>query len=265
MNRIKNVLVQHDKSQKSFVGFITAGDPTIEKTKEFILEMIKGGADLIEIGIPFSDPIAEGPVIQAANIRALSKGIDTDKVFQLVGEVRKESEIPLVFMTYLNLVFSYGYEKFFKRCEEAGVDGIILPDLPFEEKKEVAEVASKYGVEVISLIAPTSENRIKMIAKEANGFVYLVSSMGVTGMRTEIKTDLDSIIKVIRENTEIPCFVGFGINTSEQAVEISQKCDGVIVGSAIVKIIEEYGENAGKYIFDYVKSMKDSIQSGSNR
>lgn len=254
------MLIHNGEKQKTFVGFITAGDPTIEKTKEYIFEMINGGADLIEIGIPFSDPIAEGPVIQAANIRALSKGIDTDKVFQLVCEVREKSEIPLVFMTYLNLVFSYGYEKFFKRCKEIGVDGIILPDLPFEEKKEVTEVASKYGVEVISLIAPTSENRIRMIAQDATGFIYLVSSMGVTGIRNEIKTDLESIIKVIRENTEIPCFVGFGINTPEQAAEISKKCDGVIVGSAIVKIIEKYGDNAGKYIFDYVKSMKDSVE-----
>ncbi|WP_312653174.1 tryptophan synthase subunit alpha [Aminipila sp.] len=264
MNRIKDILIHNGEKQKAFVGFITAGDPTIEKTKEFIFEMIKGGADLIEIGIPFSDPIAEGPVIQAANIRALSKGIDTDKVFELVCDVRKESGIPLVFMTYLNLVFSYGYDKFFKRCEETGVDGIILPDLPFEEKKEVTEAASKYGVEVISLIAPTSENRIKMIAEEASGFVYLVSSMGVTGMRNEIKTDLEGIIKVIRENTKIPCFVGFGINTPEQAAEISQKCDGVIVGSAIVKIIEKYGDNAGKYVFDYVKSMKDSVKKTRN-
>jgi len=264
LNRIKDILIHNGEKQKAFVGFITAGDPTIEKTKEFIFEMIKGGADLIEIGIPFSDPIAEGPVIQAANIRALSKGIDTDKVFELVCDVRKESGIPLVFMTYLNLVFSYGYDKFFKRCEETGVDGIILPDLPFEEKKEVTEAASKYGVEVISLIAPTSENRIKMIAEEASGFVYLVSSMGVTGMRNEIKTDLEGIIKVIRENTKIPCFVGFGINTPEQAAEISQKCDGVIVGSAIVKIIEKYGDNAGKYVFDYVKSMKDSVKKTRN-
>lgn len=254
------MLIHNGEKQKAFVGFITAGDPSIEKTKEYIFQMIKGGADLIEIGIPFSDPIAEGPVIQAANIRALSKGIDTDKVFELVCEVREKSEIPLVFMTYLNLVFSYGYEKFFKRCKETGVDGIILPDLPFEEKKEVTEVSSKYGVEVISLIAPTSENRIRMIAQDATGFIYLVSSMGVTGIRNEIKTDLESIIKVIRENTEIPCFVGFGINTSEQAAEISKKCDGVIVGSAIVKIIEKHGDNAGKYIFDYVKSMKDSVE-----
>lgn len=264
MNRIKDVLIHNGEKQKAFVGFLTAGDPNIEKTKEFIFEMIKGGADLVEIGIPFSDPIAEGPVIQAANIRALSKGINTDKVFQLVCEVRKESEIPLVFMTYLNLVFSYGYDKFFKRCEETGVDGIILPDLPFEEKKEVVEVAQKYNVEVISFIAPTSENRIKMIAQEAAGFVYIVSSMGVTGMRNEIKTNLESIIKVVRKNTEIPCFVGFGINTPEQAAEISQNCDGVIVGSAIVKIIEKYGDNAGKYVFDYVKSMKDSVKKSAN-
>lgn len=259
MSRIKNLHICKEKKEKAFIGFLTVGDPNIEKSRDYIFEMIKAGADLIEIGIPFSDPIAEGPTIQEANIRAISEGIDTDKVFQLVCEVRRESEIPLVFMTYLNLVFSYGYDNFFSRCRETGVDGIILPDLPFEEKKEVSEVAEKYGVDVISLIAPTSENRIKKIAEEASGFVYVVSSMGVTGMRNEIKTDLDSIIKVIRENTNIPCCVGFGINTPNQANQISKICDGVIVGSAIVKIIEKYGENADKHIFDYVKSMKQNI------
>jgi len=253
LSRIKNIR----KKEKAFIGFLTAGDPSVEKTKEFIFQMAQAGADLVEIGIPFSDPIAEGPIIQNANIRALSKGITTDTVFQMVSEVRKGTEIPLVFMTYLNLVYSYGYENFFARCEETGVDGIIIPDLPYEEKGEVCEVASKYGVDVISMVAPTSEERIKIIAKEAEGFIYVVSSMGVTGMRNNIGTDLQNLIEVIRENTNLPCFVGFGINTPEQAAELSKLCDGVIVGSAIVKIIEEHGRNAGKHIYDYVKKMKE--------
>lgn len=245
---------------KAFIGFLTGGDPTIEKSKELILEMVRGGADLIEIGIPFSDPIAEGPVIQAANIRALASGTTTDKIFELVEAVRKETEIPLVFLTYLNPVFNYGYDRFFSRCEESGVDGIIIPDLPYEEKGELGAIAQGYGVDVISLIAPTSEQRIKQIAAEAKGFLYVVSSMGVTGMRSEIKTDLKGILDTIKEVSKIPVAVGFGINTPEQAREIGSIADGVIVGSAIVKIIEKYGEAADTYIYEYVKSMKEALR-----
>jgi tryptophan synthase alpha chain len=252
--------VHRDDKEKAFIGFLTAGDPTMDKSKEFILEMERAGADLVEIGIPFSDPIAEGPVIQEANIRALSAGANTDKVFELVEEVRKESEIPLVFLTYLNPVYSYGYASFFTRCQMAGVDGIIIPDLPFEEKGEIYEIAKKYGVDIISLIAPTSEDRIKTIAKEATGFVYVVSSMGVTGVRSQIKTDLNAILKVLKETTDTPCAVGFGINTPEQAAKISKVADGVIVGSAIVKIIEKYGIYAGAHIYEYVKNMKDACR-----
>lgn len=244
---------------KAFIGFVTGGDPSIEKSEEFIMEMIRGGADLIEIGIPFSDPTAEGVVIQEANIRALSNGTTTDTIFDLVVNVRKKTDVPLVFLTYLNPVFTYGLEKFFTRCEETGVDGIIIPDLPYEEKGELAGIATSHGVDIISLIAPTSEDRIKKIASDATGFVYVVSSMGVTGVRNEIKTDVKSIIDVVKSVTNVPTAVGFGISTPEQATEISQYADGVIVGSAIVKLCGKYGENAAPHIYEYVKSMKDSI------
>lgn len=247
------------KNGKAFIGFVTGGDPSIEKSEEFIMEMIRGGADLIEIGIPFSDPTAEGVVIQEANIRALGNGTTTDTIFDLVVNVRKKTDVPLVFLTYLNPVFTYGLEKFFTRCEQTGVDGIIIPDLPYEEKGELAGIASNHRIDIISLIAPTSEDRIKKIAADATGFVYVVSSMGVTGVRSEIKTDVKSIIDVVKSVTNVPTAVGFGISTPEQAAEISQYADGVIVGSAIVKLCAEFGENAAPHIYEYVKSMKDSI------
>ncbi|MCL2116086.1 MAG: tryptophan synthase subunit alpha [Methanobrevibacter sp.] len=245
---------------KAFIAFLTAGDPSKEKTIEFILAMEEAGADIIEIGIPFSDPIAEGPVIQNANTRALSHGIHTDDIFDLVRDVRSKSNVPLAFLTYINPVFYYGYEKFFKKCKEVGVNGIIIPDLPYEEKEEVVAIAAKYDVDLISLIAPTSDDRIKMIAKTSKGFIYLVSSMGVTGIRSEIKTDLEDIIGEIRKVTNVPVAVGFGINTPEQSKNIAKVADGVIVGSAIVKIIEKYGDNATPYIKEYVATMKEATR-----
>lgn len=245
---------------KAFIGFLTGGDPSIEKSEEFIMQMVEAGCDLIEIGIPFSDPIAEGTVIQEANIRALSGGTTTDKIFELAANVRKKTDVPMVFLTYLNPVFCYGYEKFCAKCEEAGVNGIIIPDMPYEEKEELLPYTKAHHVDLISLIAPTSEQRIKMIASEATGFIYVVSSMGVTGMRNEIETDLDSMIATIKSVSDVPVAVGFGVNTTTQAAKIAQISDGVIVGSAIVKIIEEYGEDAGAHVYEYVKSMKDAIR-----
>jgi tryptophan synthase alpha chain len=248
------------KDNKAFIAFLTAGDPSKEKTVEFILAIEEAGADLIEIGIPFSDPIAEGQVIQNANIRALSKGINTDDIFDIVVEVRSKSDVPLAFLTYANTVFYYGYEKFFKKCQEVGLNGIIIPDLPYEEKGEIVDIAEKYDVDLISLIAPTSEDRIKMIAKNAKGFIYLVSSMGVTGIRSEIKTDLEEIIVEIKKVTDVPVAVGFGINTPEQSKNISKIADGVIVGSAIVKIIEKYGDDSTPYLKEYVSEMKNATR-----
>lgn len=254
MSKIANAF----KNGKAFIGFLTAGDPTIEKTVEFILTMEDAGCDLIEIGIPFSDPMAEGVVIQDANVRALKHNTTTDDVFDIVKAVREKSDIPLVFLTYINPVFFYGYEKFFKRCNELGVDGIISPDLPYEEKGEITDIAQKNDVDVISLIAPTSKERIQMIANDATGFIYVVSSLGVTGMRSEIKTDLESILEDIRDVCDLPLAVGFGINTPEQARDIGKIADGVIVGSAIVKIIEKYGEDANDALKEYVSSMKEA-------
>lgn len=245
---------------KAFIPFITCGDPDLETTAKIVREAVANGADLIELGIPFSDPTAEGPVIQGANIRALKGGVTTDKVFDLVRELRKDVTVPMVFMTYSNVVFSYGADKFISTCKEIGINGLILPDLPYEEKEEFLPQCKKYGVDLISLIAPTSENRIAMISKEAEGFIYLVSSLGVTGTRSEISTDLKSIVDVIRQNTSVPCAIGFGISTPEQAKKMADIADGAIVGSAIIKIIEQYGKDAPKYVGEYVKSMKDAVR-----
>lgn len=247
---------------KAFIAFLTAGDPSADKTVEFILEMERAGADLIEIGVPFSDPTAEGPVIQDANIRALNRGISMDDIFGIVRRVREKTQIPLVFLTYMNPVHHYGYEAFFAKCEETGVDGIITPELPYEEKGELKDFADRHGIDLISMIAPTSDERIQMIAKEASGFVYVVSSLGVTGVRSSITTDVESIIGKIKEVTDVPCAVGFGISTPEQAGAMAAVSDGAIVGSAIVKIIAEHGDAAGPELYKYVKSMKDACRQG---
>ncbi|PYG85825.1 tryptophan synthase alpha chain [Ruminiclostridium sufflavum DSM 19573] len=244
---------------KAFIGFLTAGDPTLEKTEEFILSMTEAGADLIEIGIPFSDPIAEGEVIQRANVRALSVNTTLDRIFGMVKGIRLKTQIPIVFLTYLNPVFTYGYDHFFRECGSSGVDGVIIPDIPYEEKGELTPFSEKYGIDMISLIAPTSRERIEKIAGSAQGYIYCVSSMGVTGVRNEIKTDLSSILSDIRAATNVPTAVGFGISTPEQAAQISTYADGIIVGSAIVKIIEKYGNDAAKHLYEYVFSMKKAM------
>ena len=244
---------------KAFIAFVTCGDPDLDTTKKIVKEMAENGADLIELGIPFSDPTAEGPVIQGANLRALTGGVTTDKIFDMVKELRKEVTIPMVFMTYANVVFSYGADDFIRICSEICMDGLILPDLPFEEKEEFLPICHKYGVDLVSLIAPTSENRIATIAKNAEGFIYVVSSLGVTGTRSEIKTDLGSIVEAIRQNTGIPCAIGFGISNPEQARKMAAVSDGAIVGSAIIKIIEKYGKDSPKYVGEFVKNMKEAL------
>lgn len=246
-------------NKKAFIGFLTAGDPDADSTVNFILEMDRAGVDLIEIGIPFSDPTAEGVVIQEANIRSLKNGMTTDGVFEIVKRVREKSRIPLAFMTYVNPVFHYGYDRFFAKCEELDVGAIIIPDVPFEEKAEVEEPANAHNVALVSMISPTSESRIQAIASEAKGFIYVVSSMGVTGVRSEIKTDLASMVESIRKVTDVPCAIGFGISTPEQAKKMAGVSDGAIVGSAIVRIIAEHGKDAAPYLYDYVKSMKEAV------
>ena len=256
MSRIKEAF----ENGKAFIAFVTCGDPDLETTGAVVREMVKNGADLIELGIPFSDPTAEGPVIQGANLRALNGGVTTDKIFEFVKELRRDVSVPMVFMTYANVVFSYGAERFISTCRGIGMDGLILPDVPYEEKEEFQSICRRFGLELISLIAPTSENRIARIAGEAEGFVYLVSSLGVTGVRSEIKTDLTSIVEAIRRNTDIPCAIGFGISTPEQAARMAGLADGVIVGSAIVGLIEKYGRQAPEHVGRYVKEMKDAIR-----
>lgn len=247
---------------KAFIPFITCGDPDLETTEKIVYAMVEAGADLIELGIPFSDPTAEGPVIQEANIRALTGAskVTTDKVFDLVRKLRKTVTVPMVFMTYANVVYSYDADKFISTCKEIGIDGLILPDIPFEEKEEFTPICEKYDVELVSMIAPTSHNRIKMIAKEAKGFIYCVSSLGVTGTRSEITTDIGEMVRLVKEVSDVPCAVGFGISNPEQAKKMADLSDGAIVGSAIVKLIAKHGKDAAPVVGEYVKSMKDAIR-----
>ena len=255
MSKIKSAF----ENGKAFIPFITCGDPDLDTTEKIVRVAVMNGADLIELGIPFSDPTAEGPVIQGANIRALAGGVTTDKIFELVKKLRKDISIPMVFMTYANVVFSYGAEEFISTCQDIGIDGLILPDLPFEEKEEFLPICEKYDVDLISLIAPTSDKRIGMISKEAKGFIYIVSSLGVTGTRSEITTNLDALVSVVRENTDVPCAIGFGISTPEQASKMASLSDGAIVGSAIIKIIEKYGKDAPEHVGEYIRNMKNAI------
>lgn len=245
---------------KAFIPFVTCGDPDLETTARVVRAMAEAGADLIELGVPFSDPTAEGPVIQAANVRALASGTTTDKIFDLVRDLRRDVTVPMVFMTYANVVFSYGSERFISACAEVGIDGLILPDVPFEEKEEFDPLCKRYGLDLISLVAPTSENRIAAVCREAAGFVYVVSSLGVTGVRSEITTDVGAMVRLIRANTNLPCAVGFGISTPEQAKNMAGLSDGAIVGSAIVKLIAQHGREAAPYVGDYVRAMKAAVR-----
>lgn len=255
MNKLQEIF----SNGKAFIPFITAGDPTMEITEQLVLEMAKAGADLIELGIPFSDPIAEGPVIQEADIRALAAGATTDKIFAMMKRIREVSTVPIAFMTYVNPIFTYGAEKFMKNCQEVGVCAVIVPDLPFEEKEELLAFCKQCGVTLISMIAPTSNDRIRMIASEAEGFIYCVSSMGVTGVRKEIGNEAREMINIVKEVKDIPCAIGFGISTPEQAGKMAQFSDGVIVGSAIVRIVAQYGTDCVPHVANYVREMKKAI------
>lgn len=249
------------QNKKAFIPFITCGDPSLEVTEQLVYAMAEAGADLIELGIPFSDPTAEGPVIEEADMRSLKAGTTTDKIFDMVKRVREKVTLPMVFMTYANVIFSYGSERFLSQAAALGMDGVILPDIPYEEKGEFQELCKKYDMDLISLIAPTSKDRIRMIAREAEGFVYCVSSLGVTGVRSEITTDIGAMVRLVKEVKDIPCAVGFGISTPEQAAKMAAASDGAIVGSAIVKLCAKYGEDCVPYVKEYVKSMKDAVSS----
>ena len=255
MSRIEEAFQKH----KAFIAFITVGDPDLETTERVVHAAVENGADLIELGIPFSDPTAEGPVIMEADEVALKAGTTTDKVFELTKKLRETIKVPMVYMTYANVVFSYGCEKFAQKAADAGIDGLILPDVPYEEKEEFTEVFDRYGLDLISMIAPTSEDRIAMIAKEAKGFIYMVSSLGVTGTRSEITTDISAMTDLVKKNSEVPCAVGFGISTPEQAARMAELSDGAIVGSAIIKIIAKYGKEAAGPVGEYVKEMAGAV------
>lgn len=255
MSRIEEAFQKH----KAFIAFITVGDPDLETTERVVHAAVENGADLIELGIPFSDPTAEGPVIMEADEVALKAGTTTDKVFELTKKLRETITVPMVYMTYANVVFSYGCEKFAQKAADAGIDGLILPDVPYEEKEEFTDVFDRYGLDLISMIAPTSEDRIAMIAKEAKGFIYMVSSLGVTGTRSEITTDISTMTDLVKKNSEVPCVVGFGISTPEQAARMAELSDGAIVGSAIIKIIAKYGKEAAGPVGEYVKEMADAV------
>lgn len=250
------------RNGKAFIPFITCGDPTIAMTRKLVNAMVENGADLVELGIPFSDPTAEGPVIQGANLRALSGGVTTDDVFELVRQLREEDGItvPMVFMTYANVVYHYGTEKFLAKAAEVGMQGLILPDVPYEEKEDFDPACKKYGLELVSLIAPTSNDRIRTIAADANGFVYCVSSLGVTGMRSTITTDVGAMVQLVKAAKDIPACIGFGISNAETARKMAQSADGVIVGSAIVKLIGQYGEEAVPHVAKFVRELKDAIR-----
>lgn len=254
-----NKIEQAFENKKAFIPFVTAGDPNLETTKELILAMQEAGADLIEIGIPFSDPVAEGPVIQEADLRALEAGTTTDKIFDMIKSIQGQLVVPIVFMTYINPIYVYGTEKFAQNAGDCGVAGVIVPDVPFEEKGEIQDIFAQYGLTVISMIAPTSSERVRMIAKEAQGFVYCVSSLGVTGVRSEISTDIASLIQQVKSVKDIPCAIGFGISTPEQAEEMAAVSDGAIVGSAIVKIVAEHGVDCVPFVRDYVRTMKQAV------
>ena len=247
------------ENKKAFVAFITCGYPDLETTTEILKTASDSGVDLIELGIPFSDPTAEGPVIQEANLRALENGITTDDIFDMVEDIKDDIKVPMVFMTYANVVFSYGAERFAKRCVKAGISGWILPDVPFEEKKEFDDVCKEYGLDFISLIAPTSDDRIRTIAEDASGFIYCVSSLGVTGTRSEITTDIDSMIEKVREVTDTPCAIGFGISDAQQAKKMAKKSDGAIIGSAIIKIIGKYGKDCVPYVKDFIEDVASAL------
>ncbi len=260
MNRIQEAF---DKKKKVFIGFVTAGDPDMETTKKLVMAMVKAGAGVVEFGIPFSDPVAEGPVIQRADMRALEAGATTDKIFDMVAELRRETQVPLVFLTYANPIYTYGAEKFFAKCEETGIDGVIIPDIPYEEREEMRPYSEPHNIALVPLIAPTSKDRIQKIAAIAQGYVYVVSSLGVTGVRKNITTDIGAIVKEVRKATNIPVAVGFGIATPEQAYKMAKESDGAIVGSAIEKIVEQYGKDSPEHVYEYVKSMAEAVDKAA--
>jgi tryptophan synthase alpha chain len=252
------------KKDKALIAYITAGDPDLETTLKLVEVMEKAGADIIELGIPYSDPLADGPVIQRASQRALHSGTTIDSVFQLVVRLREKTEVPLAFLVYFNSVYKYGFEKFLENCRISGVDGLIIPDLPLEERKELKEAMKEYAVDLIPLVAPTSEDRIREIVMEAEGFIYCISSRGVTGSRDSFGEDLSDFMDKVKKYTDIPLAIGFGISGPKAVNQLKGMCDGLIVGSAIIEKIEQgIGEgNIEEKVFDFVKELHEALLQG---
>lgn len=260
MNRIdQKFKLLKETNEKALITFITAGDPDLAVTQRLIPAMEAAGADIIEIGVPFSDPIAEGPVIQEASLRSLQQGTTLAKIFEMVRDLRQTTDVPLLLMMYINSIFHYGYESFFKQCRDCGIDGVVVPDMPYEEKDEFSEYADRYGIYSISLVAPTSMDRVGQIAKDAKGFLYCVSSTGVTGVRNDFKTDFDTFFSTIKAHANIPAAVGFGISTPQQAAMFKPYCDGVIVGSAIVRLIAAHGSDCIEPVKNLVSALKQAL------
>lgn len=257
MNRIQEVF----KDRKAFIPFITAGDPNLDVTEKLVPAMAEAGADMIELGIPFSDPVAEGIVIQEADMRALASGTTTDKIFDSVRRIRQKTDVPLAFMTYINPVFAYGVDKFMENAADCGIDALIVPDMPFEERQELLPACKKYGLVLIYLVAPTSKERAQAIARESEGFVYCVSSLGVTGVRSEITTNIKEMVDTVKQGKNVPCAIGFGISTPEQASRMAAQSDGVIVGSAIVRMVARHGADCVEPVCTYVRQMKAAVEA----
>lgn len=241
MSKIDDVFQRLKKEESAaLMPFLPAGDPNLEMTREFILEMEKNGADIIELGVPFSDPLADGPTIQRSSQRALSGGVTLTKILAFLKELRKETSVPIVLMGYYNPIFHYGVERFAQDAREAGADGVIVPDLPPEEAGDLIQAARKVGLDTIFLLAPTStRERIERVVEVSRGFVYYVSLTGVTGERGELALDIGPSLTKIRDVTPMPICVGFGISTADHVQSVSRLAEGVIVGSAVVSLIEK--------------------------
>lgn len=261
MNKIDRKFKELKKlGKKAFIAYITAGDPSLAMTEKMVPALEGAGVDIIELGIPFSDPVADGPTIQAASQRALKHGANLKKIFAMVRNLRRKTDIPLVFMTYYNPVFQFGLEKFFKACRDTGVDGVIIPDLSIEEASKSIALGKKNGVATIFLVAPTSPRaRIKKIIARSRGFIYYVSLTGVTGARAKLPPEVAANVRMIKSMTDKPVAVGFGISDVKQARAVAKVADGVIVGSAIVKIVGSGSRDVIKNTVKLVKGLALAI------
>lgn len=255
MNRIEKKFKEIE-GRSAFIGYITSGDPTLEKTEELVYAMEENGCDIIELGIPYSDPVADGPVIQLAAQRALDNGIKVKDIFETVAKIREKSQVPIAFLVYYNTVFAYGLKAFADKCDEVGIDGLIIPDLPLEERKELMPYLEGKNVGIIPLVAPNSNTRIKDIVTGGRGFVYCISSFGVTGMRDNFEINISKYLESVKAQTDLPLAVGFGISTNDDVKKFAEVADGVIVGSAIVKKVEETNGSA-KEVGAFIKELSE--------